>query len=69
MELGLVGDPLLGPVWVCPPLVARSPVALGLGLLPNLPRCLSGKIRASRWGRCRYSHCDPMFLGGSSPLH
>lgn len=34
-EVGLAGETLLHPEWVCPPLAVRSPVALGLQLLPN----------------------------------
>lgn len=71
-ELGLVGEMSLHPAWVCPPLAVRSPVALGLQLLPNLA---DGMLVREGWsiqvGRLRVQSLQPAcFLGliSRSPL-
>lgn len=68
-ELGLAGETLLYPLWVCPPLVVRSPVALGLQLLPNLAGGMF--VRAGlciQVGRVRVRSLQPLRFKGLIPL-
>lgn len=68
-EQGLVGETLLHPVWVCPPLAVRSPVALGPRLLPNLPGGMFVKEGLCiQVGRVRVRSLQPLRFEGLTPL-
>lgn len=67
-EQGLVGETLLHPVWVCPPLVVRSPVALGPRLLPNLPGGMFVREGLCiQVGRVRVRSLQPLRSEGLTP--